>query len=71
MKVFASWSGQQSKRVAFALKEWLPGVLQFADIFMSETDIASGDRGLPRIATNLNEAKFGIVVLTKTNVTAP
>ncbi|WP_287320723.1 TIR domain-containing protein [Mesorhizobium sp.] len=71
MKVFVSWSGVQSKRIALALKDWLPSVLQFADIFMSETDIASGDRGLARIATNLNEARFGIVVLTKSNFTAP
>lgn len=71
MKIFASWSGQQSKRIAFALKEWLPDVLQFADIFMSEQDIASGDRGLTSIENNLGEGRFGIVVLTKTNFTAP
>ncbi|MER8754065.1 toll/interleukin-1 receptor domain-containing protein [Mesorhizobium sp. M0976] len=71
MKIFASWSGKQSRKVAEALKSWLPNVLQTADVFISSENIASGDRGLNRIADNLSERGFGIVVLTKSNFEAP
>ncbi|ANT53527.1 toll/interleukin-1 receptor domain-containing protein [Mesorhizobium amorphae] len=71
MKIFASWSGEQSRLVAGALKAWLPNVLQAADVFMSSHDIASGDRGLNALASNLSERGFGIVVLTETNFKAP
>ncbi|MER9687238.1 hypothetical protein [Mesorhizobium sp. M0139] len=71
MKIFASWSGNQSRLVAQALKAWLPNVLQAADVFMSSHDIASGDRGLNALQSNLSERGFGIVVLTETNFKAP
>ncbi|MGX7875103.1 hypothetical protein ACVDG5_022390 [Mesorhizobium sp. ORM6] len=71
MKIFASWSGQQSKQVAEALKNWFPSVLQTVDVFMSAQDIQSGERGLNTIAENLSQRGYGILVLTKTNFNAP
>ncbi|WP_171892195.1 toll/interleukin-1 receptor domain-containing protein [Mesorhizobium erdmanii] len=71
MKIFASWSGQQSRQVAEAIREWLPNVLQSSKVFMSKEDIAVGDRGLNAIAESLKECEFGVIVLTATNLTAP
>ncbi len=71
MKIFASWSGDQSRQVAEALREWLPNVLQSSKVFMSKEDIPAGDRGLNTIAESLKECDFGIIVLTATNLTAP
>jgi hypothetical protein len=45
VRIFISWSGERSRDVASALKEFLPLVLHYADPWMSETDIESGARG--------------------------
>lgn len=71
MKIFASWSGDQSRSVAEALREWLPKVLQSSKVFMSREDIPAGERGLNKIAESLAECDFGIIVLTAANLTAP
>ena len=42
MRVFISWSGERSKVLAQALKEWLPLVLHNVEPWMSEVDIAAG-----------------------------
>ena len=36
--IFISLSGERSKTVALAFKEWLPAILQSAEPWMSETD---------------------------------
>ena len=71
MRVFISWSGDEAKHVAGALREWLPSVLQSVDPWMSEQDIAKGTRPLDEIAAQLKKARFGLVVLTRSNLTAP
>jgi hypothetical protein len=41
MKVFISWSGEQSKEIAEAFRNWLPGVLQAEKPYFSPDDIAA------------------------------
>ncbi|MBY5716285.1 hypothetical protein HFO33_06725 [Rhizobium leguminosarum] len=71
MRIFASWSGEESKRIAELLKTWIPSVIQDAEVYVSSQDIGKGERWLNSVSNNLAEIDFGIIVVTKTNVTAP
>lgn len=71
MKVFISWSGEKSKAVALALKDWLPLVIQTIDPWMSKHDIEAGARWSKEVAGALSDTKFGIICLTKGNLNAP
>ncbi len=70
MKVFYSWSGDQSKAVAETLSVWLSQVIQAVDPWIS-TAIAKGSRGLEEIGGALEECRFGIVCLTRQNLASP
>jgi hypothetical protein len=69
--VFISWSGERSKLIAEAFREWLPMVIQSVKPWMSNTDIDKGSRGLAEIAKALDGIKVGISCLTPENVSAP
>jgi len=71
MRVFVSWSGERSKVLAQALKEWLPLVLHNVEPWMSEADVAAGVRWEVDIAKELEAANFGITCVTRDNVNAP
>ncbi|GAA1891100.1 hypothetical protein GCM10009837_11570 [Streptomyces durmitorensis] len=67
MKVFLSWSGERSKKMAEALKTWIPDVLQAVQPWISSQDITKGSRGLNDVADELAESNFGIVCVTAEN----
>lgn len=71
MKVFVSWSGELSKLVAKELSEWLPSIIQSVEVFFSPEDIQKGENWDSRLTKELEECKYGIVCLTKENVSAP
>ncbi|MCM1118033.1 MAG: toll/interleukin-1 receptor domain-containing protein [bacterium] len=71
MKVFISWSGELSKLVAKELSEWLPSIIQSVEVFYSPEDIQKGENWDSRLTKELEECKYGIVCLTKENVSAP
>jgi hypothetical protein len=71
MKVFLSWSGEPSRRLAEALREWLPSVLQAVEPWMSAEDIDKGARWSAHVAGELEQAKVGILCLTRDNLAAP
>ena len=71
MHVFISWSGDRSRVVAGALREWLPLVLQTLDVWMSESDMQKGASWDLEIAQNLRSADEGIVCSTPENLRAP
>lgn len=71
MKVFISWSGEASRLVAQALREWLPQIIQAVKPWLSEKDINKGARWHSDLAKNLEETSVGIFCLTKENLTAP
>jgi hypothetical protein len=71
MKVFISWSGAVSRGVAVALRDWLPSVIQAVEPYVSSEDIDPGSRWGAEIAVQLDDTDFGVLCLTRENVTAP
>lgn len=71
MKVFISWSGDKSKAVATALRDWLPDVMHALEPFMSQIDIDAGSRPMTEIEGELEGAKFGIICVSSDNWQAP
>jgi hypothetical protein len=71
VKVFISWSGDRSRQVAEALREWMPQVLQFVDPWLSARDIDKGARWGTDIANELSASHFGIICVTPENQMAP
>ncbi|MGX2993222.1 toll/interleukin-1 receptor domain-containing protein [Streptomyces sp. JNUCC 64] len=70
-KVFLSWSGEPSRVCAEALHNWLKYFNTAIEPFVSSADIRKGDRGLQRIAEQLEGSSFGVVCVTPGNLTAP
>jgi hypothetical protein len=68
VKVFISWSGEQSKHIALALREWLPRIIQAIDPYMSDVDNEAGDLWNEVITSELESTNFGILCLTPTNL---
>ena len=71
MKVFISWSGNTSWKVATVFREWLPSVIQSIEPYVSSEDIDKGARWSTDIAKELENSTFGILCVTKENLTAP
>lgn len=71
MKVFISWSGNKSHRVALVFREWLPSVIQSVVPYVSSEDIDKGARWSTDIAKELEDSTFGILCVTKDNLNAP
>src|SRR5258706_2823307 len=67
---FISWSGERSRHVAKALRDWLPMVLQATKPFMSKKDIDKGSRWHVELAKALEVTKVGIICLTPENLSA-
>jgi hypothetical protein len=71
MKVFLSWSGETSHKVALVLREWLPSVIQSIVPYVSSEDIDKGARWSTDIASELADSTYGILCVTKDNLHAP
>ena len=68
MKVFISWSGEESHAVATALRDHLPLFINAVKPFVSSEDISKGAQWFQSIASELEGSAFGIVCLTKKNL---
>lgn len=73
-KIFISWSGENSKKIAVELKDTLEKhIFQNSEIecFVSDVDICSGDDWWNKIKKELKKCKLGILCITKENLRAP
>jgi hypothetical protein len=70
MKVFLSWSGKLSHRIACELRDWLPSVVQSIKPYVSSEDIDKGARWSSDIAKELEQSTYGILCVTKDNIDA-
>jgi len=71
LKVFLSWSGEHSHKVATILRDWLPSVIQSIEPYVSSEDIDKGARWSTDIAKELESSGYGILCVTRDNVEAP
>ena len=68
MKVFISWSGDLSNKLAEAFHTWLPSALQAIHPYFTPTDIEKGARWSIEITKELESSKVGVLFLTRDNI---
>jgi hypothetical protein len=71
MKVFISWSGELSHKIALILHDWLPSVIQAVEPYLSSEGTDKGSRWLNELSKELQDGKFGLICLTPDNLNAP
>lgn len=71
MRIFVSWSGKLSHRVALLLKDWFPNVIQAVRLYVSSEDINKGTRWLTNVSSELENSQFGIICITRENINSP
>ena len=67
MKILLIWSGNRSKTMAEALRDWLPHVIQAIEPWMSEHDMDKGARWSEELNRQLKECRVGLVCVTRDN----
>jgi DNA-binding CsgD family transcriptional regulator len=71
VKLFISWSGDLSHKVALHLRGWLPVVLPFVEPWVSSQDIPKGSRWSKEIAAELDATDVGILCVVPSNTNEP
>ncbi len=70
-KVFISWSGDLSRKLGEALRNWLPAALQYVKPYFSPDDIEKGAKWNSEIAKELETSNVGVICLTQDNTEKP
>jgi hypothetical protein len=68
MRVFISWSGDLSKQLGEAIRNWLPSVLQYVKPYFSPADIEMGARWATEVSAELSKSAICIIILTRDNL---
>ncbi|MEQ8965992.1 MAG: toll/interleukin-1 receptor domain-containing protein [Azospirillaceae bacterium] len=71
MKVFISWSGEVSEKVASEFHTWLPGALQIVRPYFTPSDIEKGARWGSEISQELESSDVGVLFITRENIGSP
>jgi len=71
MKIFISWSGNLSHRIALKLKELLPLVFNILKSYVSSKDIKGGEQWFEKLMVELNSSTYGIICLSRENIREP
>lgn len=69
--VFISWSGERSEKIGAAFRRWLPHVIMGIDFYFTPKDIRNGSRWPQELATHLETAVSGILIVMPENLAAP
>lgn len=70
-KIFISWSGELSKALGEAIKDWIPKVLQSVKPYFTPDDIEKGAHWAKEIENELSTSQLGIICLTQDNQHSP
>ncbi|NOV01356.1 toll/interleukin-1 receptor domain-containing protein [Paenibacillus planticolens] len=71
MKIFISWSGERSRKIAELLHEWIKCVLQASKPWVSSKDIERGSLWFTEINEQLVDTTVGIICITQGNKNKP
>lgn len=71
MKVFISWSGERSRRVADTLRDTLPLIQQSIEPWTSSKGLDPGTRWATNIEFELRRSAFAVVCVTPENLNSP
>jgi hypothetical protein len=71
MRIFISWSGERSKKVAEALKIFLEGVIPASQPWVSSQDTLAGSAWFGVLTKELGQSDFGLLCLTAGTAIAP
>jgi hypothetical protein len=64
MKLLISWSGDRSKHIALAFRQWLPTIIQGLKPWISDVDLQKGSEWNQMLTAELEETLFGLFCLT-------
>jgi hypothetical protein len=68
MKVFISWSGDRSRKIAEVFRNWLSGVPQTVKPYFTPEDIAKGTRWENEVSIELAASQMGLLILTPESI---
>ncbi len=71
MKLFISWSGEISHKIAVVLRDWIPAVIPSIAPWVSSEDIPKGTRWSTEVAKELANSFSGIICVTPDNIREP
>lgn len=71
MRVFISWSGDASGKVAKHFSDFLEHVVSGLSTFMSEEDIELGSRWEENLSSELMESNYALICVTRANQLRP
>jgi TIR domain len=71
LKIFISWSGAESERIANTLANWLPLMFQNVQPWISTQNLHAGVRWSFELTATLDDTHFGILCVTRDNMLAP
>lgn len=69
--VFISWSGERAHKLALALTEWLPDVIQNVSTWVSSENIGMGHRWGVEIGRQLEATSHGLICVTPESMSSP
>ncbi len=71
IRVFLSWSGGKSRKLASALYEWLPDVHHYVRPWLSTEEIRKGEQWSHSVRKAIKRSEFGILCITPKTLSRP